>query len=218
MTVPNLSFQEMEKEVFAFFNEAVAQEINIVNLQNEKGHDAIPLRAQLILIFSLVDILSNYWFEFRGESASQRIRFCSWISEFCMTKKNSKYIGYWKTVSAQRLYELRCSSVHFLGLSRANEGIYFALSPNDYPESKRGEFSRKISKPGNKTIMLKPRHLHELTRQGGMLMLNSWQRMIKQANKGSQEKREEYMSGIERVWRKYFSEGAVNVKLGPRET
>jgi hypothetical protein len=216
MTVPVLSHSEKEKQVFDFFNYIVEQEINVINVKNDKSVDLVPSRIQLIIIFSLVDIMSNYWYEFRGASAGNKVKFCEWVNTFCLTKNNKKYIAYWKKVSAERLYSLRCSVVHFFGISEPSEGIYFAISPNDYPESKRGEFSRKVSKPGNKTIMLKTKHLHELVREGGILMLASWMRIIKQASKGDPTRRRAYVTGIDRVWAKYWREGAVHVNLGPR--
>ncbi len=62
-----------EKFIFHFFKDVI-QETNIILLKTEKGSDQIPSRIQMIIIFSLIDMLGNYWYEFLGQNGKTNER------------------------------------------------------------------------------------------------------------------------------------------------
>ncbi|MFC1662890.1 hypothetical protein ACFL04_01830 [Patescibacteria group bacterium] len=208
-----LSHAEKEKQVFQFFNDVIIREINVVHLRDPKGNDAIPLRVQTVLTFSLLDILASYWFEFQDLQDTPKNRFQRWYDVFCKTDNNEEYKrgSDWKNVSSARLYNLRSSLVHFFGLSQESEGTYFSLVSNELPEKDRKELSKLTNKHGKKTVVFRPRDFHKLISSGGVLMLESWQSMIQEANRGDEEKKKNYIDGINRIWSKIQLEGAVMV-------
>lgn len=210
---PEPKHQQKEKETFAFFTEVIEGEINVTLLQNEKNEDLIPLRTQLILSFVLSEVLASYWYEFKGITGTPTERFIEWYKEFCKTTQNKIYKqhSHWATMPPDRLFELRNSLIHFMGLSAPKDYIYFSLVSNDLPDSDFAQYEQGLSKNGNTTFVIKPKEFNLLIKEGGVLMLNRWARDIREANDGNIEKRDQYICGIDRIWRKIQSEGAVKI-------
>ncbi len=198
-----------EKEVFEFFNQIV-KETTIVFLKDVSGGDRIPLRIQMIITFSLIDILASYWFEYLEKTGTQQERFCLWYKTFCKTYRNKKYLKnqQWNILSSSRLYQLRNSLVHFFGLSSKIENIYLSLVPNDLPDNEKSDLEKRLNNHKYKTIVIKPNEFHELVREGGILMLEDWLENVRLANSGDTNKKNAHIKGINKIWEKIRSEGA----------
>ncbi len=210
-----LRHNQKEKAVFEFFD-AATKDTQIVYLKNDDMSDCIPLRIQMIIAFSLLDVFSSYWCEYLGKTPGIRERFCTWYDRFCKTDTKEEYKGniQWAHLSSSRLYSFRCSLVHFLGMSDKAEGVYMALAPNDLPEEKYKVLQEKFMVKGKSSsnILIKPHSLHNLIKQGGKLMLEEWIETIKKSQ-GNKEIKDEYIKGIERVYKKVMKEGAAKIKL-----
>ena len=203
--------EKREKEVFNFFN-GVTLETDSIFLKNSDSTDVIPLRIQMVVIFSLIDIFASYWYEYKGERGGQKDRFINWYDYFCRTNKNLKYKkdDKWDIIDSHRIYRLRCSLVHFFGLSEASELIYLALVSNNLPEKEIKELETRFTKLKT-NIIIKPHDFYVLVKNGGITMFNEWIENIKEANNGNDNKKSEHIDGIERIWKKIQNEGAVGI-------
>ncbi len=208
----NISHEQREKEVFNFFN-GVISEMGIIYLKNDKGIDIIPLRIQMIIIFSLIDICASYWYEYKGVNDSPRNRFVSWYENFCRTRDNKEYKDKleWSEISGNRIYDLRSSLVHFFGMSEFKERIHLALAPNILSTSELKEMEVKINK-SERSLIIKSHDFNKLVKDGATIMLESWVEIIKQANGGDHDKKGVHIDGVERIWKKIQKEGAIQIK------
>lgn len=206
-----LSHEQREAEVFSFFN-GVISETSAIYLKNDNNIDIIPLRIQMIIIFSLIDIFASYWYEYKGEVDGQKDRFISWYENFCRINKNKEYINkhIWSEISSNRMYNFRSSLVHFFGMSEKSEEIYLALVSNYLQKVEMEALELQINKTA-KSIIIKPHEFYILVKNGATLMLESWIQNIRQANEGNNDKKTEHIDGIERIWEKIQKEGAVQI-------
>lgn len=204
-------YDQQVKQVFQFFND-IAEESNIVLLRGDGEGDRISLRIQMVISFSLMEVLASYWYEYLGKTAKTSERSCDWYDVFCKTNKNKEYTKepQWNLLSSKRLYHFRNSLVHFMGMSEVYEGTYMGLVPNDLPDEEKENLQRILKKDTHSTIVVRPHDFHRLIRQGGILMLNKIQETIKQAET-DKKKKLEYLGGIDRIWKKFIKEGAVKI-------
>ncbi len=202
---------EREKFVFRFFNE-VLEDTNVILLKNKEGDDKLPLRVQMIIAFSLIDVLGSYWYEYLGKTGKTSERAQKWYEQFCLNDKNPNLLTPqdWSRISSDRLYQFRNSLVHFFGLSEKSDGIYFALAPNNLPDDKHKDWQKQFSKKGDESFIIKPANFYDLIREGAVLMLNEWSEVIKNAQT-SPEHEKSHIEGIERIFNKINKEGAVKV-------
>lgn len=207
--------QGREDEVFRFFKE-VTEETTVINLTDEKGNDRMPARIQMITIFSLVDVMGSYWFEYLDQTGRTNERAQVWYDKFCATDKNKHHIDLWKDISSTRLYNFRNALVHFFGFGEASEGISIVLAPNNMQEEIRKKYEAGFLRAGHKTIVIRPRSFSDLIKEGAILMLKEWGSIITEAQTDRTRERE-YIEGIERVWNKVRKEGAVMVELPKTE-
>ncbi|MFA6593891.1 MAG: SEC-C domain-containing protein [Candidatus Buchananbacteria bacterium] len=200
---------DREKKVFRFFNEVI-EETNIILLKSEDGHDKIQSRIQMIIIFSLVDMLGGYWYTFLGQNGKTLERPKNWYNKYCATEENIHYKDFWTELNVERLYVFRNSLVHFFGLGEKYDNIYISLASNNLPDKTHKNWQEEFSKKGDKTIIIRPEDFYNLIKEGGVLMLKEWGNMIKQAQT-NRDKECYYINGIERVWDKIRKEGAVRI-------
>lgn len=207
----NTTHIERDKEVFEFFSN-IATESNIVFLKAENGTDRIPLRTQMIISFTLMDVLASYWYEYLGKTATITVRSCSWYDTFCKTEKNTEYIKdkQLKILGSERLYQFRNSLVHFMGMSEGKDNIYMSLASNDLPEDEKDKFIKGLETKDYKNIIIRPNDFHNLIKQGGIMMLNEMQKIIEQSHTDDGKKKE-HIDGIERIFNKIQLEGAVGI-------
>jgi len=207
----NNNHEQREREVFDFFN-GITSETDSIFLKNNDNTDVIPLRIQMVVVFSLIDIFASYWYEYRGEEKGQRERFTSWYDTFCRKKINSRYNegGKWDVIDQDRIYRLRCSLVHFFGLSSASEPIYLSLVSNNLPEKEIKDLEARLNKLKT-NIIIKPHDFYILVKNGCIVMFNEWIKNIHEANDGDDNKKREHIEGIERIWKKIQNEGAIGI-------
>ncbi|OGM93190.1 hypothetical protein A2333_00460 [Candidatus Wolfebacteria bacterium RIFOXYB2_FULL_49_7] len=202
---------ERKKEVVDFINDVI-RDINSIFLCD---YPSSP-RIQAIIVFSLLDILASYWYEYDGKCETQSKRFTSWLRTFCLIGQNVEYVKNtrWHKLSSERLWHLRNSLVHFFGLSNESDGIYMALASNKFSDKEVDEYESGINKLGESlVIMVKPKDLYELIKQGGILMLKDWIKNIHEAQAGNNERGVRHIDGIERIYKKIQSEGAKLIPM-----
>ncbi len=208
-----ISEHKIREKIVVEFLTDVANEANIVFYRNESESYIVPLRIQLIISFSLLDLFANYWYEYKGETGTQSGRMTSWYDKYCRTSENEVYASddQWKDLSSSRLSEFRNALVHFFGLGEVKPNdIYLALVSNDLPKIEIESMRTKFTNGGHPTIIVKPIEFHSLIKKGAILMLEEWANVINQS-KNSQTITLQYITAIERVFNKIQKEGAVQV-------
>src|SRR3989338_2163491 len=209
MNIPEHQYRE--KEVIDFMSEA-ATEGNIIFLKDDKGNDRISQRIQMIIAFSIMDVMANYWCEYLGESKKPSEKVCLWYEKFCLTEDNEEYKRdkQWALLTSARMYRFRNSAIHFWGLSETTDDVYITLTPNDTPKKERLQLIDAFKSKDKNTIIIKPGDFYILVKKGAIAMLNSWAETI-QASHNDSVIKQEYINGIERVWNKFKREGAVKI-------
>ena len=93
-------------------------ELDQLFYKTEGGREIIPALMQLVGIFTVIDVLGNYWYEYLGKTASTSKRFDEYLDSFCFTNKNKEFLGrkYLSSITAEKLRLLRNNVVHFNGL------------------------------------------------------------------------------------------------------
>ena len=203
--------QQRDKEVFQFLV-GITGESDVVFLKGDKEEEKIPLRIQMIISFTLMDVLASYWYEYLGKNDSISARSCSWYDHFCRTDRNTEYKKdpQWQILSSDRLYQFRNSLVHFMGMSEIRENIYMGLVSNDLPETERERMIKRLTAATHRTAIIRPNDFHKLIKQGGKIMLEEWQKVIEQSHTNP-EKKKDHIDGIERIYNKIQLEGAAAI-------
>lgn len=209
-TLMEKSHAEKDKMVFQFFGDTL-EDIGTIFYKNEKELEVVSSRVQLIAIFTLVDVLANYWYEYRNQTGTPKERFNTWLNAFCFTHENKEFPGSeYQKITADRLYDFRSSLVHFFGLSRTDENT-FGIVPNDEEAKRLMEGFIKRQRNNGKTMyMVDSKKLHSLVSEGAILMLNGWSQII-QESQTVEAKKWSHIEGINRIYDKVMLEGAVRV-------
>lgn len=201
--------KKRDDAVFRFFKE-VSEETHCVIAKDSKGNDLISARVQMIIAFSLIDVLANYWYEYRDCSGKTNERAKFWYSTYCATDKNEYYKELWKELSCDNLYKFRNSLVHFFGSGEQCGDPYIFLCQNNLPEEKRQKWQRDFLAKGQKTFIICPRNFSNMIKECAILMLNEWKGAIQNAQT-DRKKEQEHIDGINRIWEKINKEGAIRV-------
>ena len=215
-----IEHNKREKFVIDFLTE-VANETNIIYLKGENGNDRIPLRIQMIINFSLLDVFANYWCEYRNNLENPHKRCCDWYDQFCKTDRNEEFARdrQWATLSSSQMYDFRNSIVHFFALPEEKGDLYISLMPNNTPDAESQslyDLLDKLKKSGKNVFIIKPHNFHKLIKKGGIIMLEDWANNIK-TSKIDKAKGDEHIAGMERLWNKVNREGAVKISLDPKK-
>ena len=199
--------QAREKIVFEFLNKIVL-DCSVVYLK-EDGKFSIPMRIQLIATFSLLDVLTNFYYEYNGlPSSSQQNRFLIWVKKYCLVPNNPEFVSHkaWSRITAESLYS--AEGVHsyiFSGFLQKVGTRILVLQINHIKELDKVE--AEFLKKGSKTIIFRPHDLHELVKQGGMIMLKDWMNVLNE-NKNDITIINPHIMGIERLMKKIDLDGA----------
>ncbi|MES3005480.1 MAG: SEC-C domain-containing protein [Patescibacteria group bacterium] len=199
------------KKVFQFFTQAI-EDINTAFRKDDKNRDIVASRVQMVTIFTFIDIMASYWFEYLGKTGTQQERFLGWFSKYCLTTDNKEYKDNteMKKITAPRAYSFRNSMVHFFGLSGFEEDKYMLLATNDRPEIEVEELKKRLKKKSRAVVITKSEEWHRLITSGAMLMLEEMQNDI---DKSQTDEATAYahVHGIDRIFQKTQKEGAVKI-------
>jgi hypothetical protein len=200
-----------DNKVFRFFSEAV-EDIGTAFRVNESGKDLVAARVQLITVFTFIDVMASYWFEYLGENGTQQQRFNAWMNDYCLTEVNAEYKKEpeFQKLTSTRVYSFRSSMVHFLGLSEYSEGYYILIATNERPEEEIERLKKAIKDKSRPVIIIKPKKLHNLITDGATLMLHAMQKNINDS-KLDDVKKWAHVHGIDRIFKKTEKEGAVKI-------
>jgi len=213
-TLTEKNHAEKDKMVFQFFGDTL-EDIGTIFYKNEKELEVVSSRVQLIAIFTLVDVLASYWYEYRNQTGTPKERFTTWMNAFCFTHENIEFAGSeYENTTTERLYQFRSSLVHFFGLSRTDNDT-FGIVPNDEEAKRLMEGFIKRQRNNGKTMyMVDSKKLHSLVGEGAILMLNGWSQIIQEAQT-DEVKKWSHIEGIDRIYNKVMLEGAVRVPYKP---
>lgn len=127
-----IQHKEKDDKVFYFFKE-VLDDIGSVFVHNDSGKELVSSRVQVVIVFTLIDIVASYWFAYHGRTGTPTQRFTEWMNKYCFIPGNKEFSNsaYTKP-NGERLFELRNSLVHFFGLASKKDALHnFAIAPND---------------------------------------------------------------------------------------
>jgi hypothetical protein len=202
-----------DNKVFRFFNEAV-EDIGTAFRINESGKDLVAARVQLITVFTFIDVMANYWFEYLGENVTQQQRFNEWMNKYCLNEANTEYKKEpeFQKLTSTRAYSFRSSMVHFFGLSEYSENYYILIATNERSEEEIERLKKAIKNKTRQVIIIKPKKLHNLVTDGATLMLRDMQKNIDDS-KLDENKKWAHVYGIDRIFQKTEKEGAVKIPI-----
>src|SRR3990167_1224541 len=84
--------QKKDDDVFKFLKEATEDIASVFAMDLEQRNYTTE-RVQLICVFTLIDVIANYWYEYLEKNGTQRDRFLEWVKKYCLTNSNPEYSG-----------------------------------------------------------------------------------------------------------------------------
>ena len=205
-----------DKEVFLFFREVTEDIGSAFVLEKETGNDYVAQRVQLIVVFTFIDTMANYWFEYLGrKDGTPKIRFNDWCNAYCFNNKNHEYKGDFLKINAENLYNLRSSLVHFFGLGERDTSFALMIAPNKAKDEEIDKWRKGFKKIGHDGVFIKPKQLHNFVTEGGLLMLDDMRSNI-EGSGIDENKKWQHINGIDRIYKKIMLEGAARIQL-PQE-
>ncbi|MEI6480439.1 MAG: SEC-C metal-binding domain-containing protein [bacterium] len=179
---------------------------------DKNGIQVVPVRMQLIGIFTIVDVIAHYYNEYGGESLTQSVRFINFVERFCFVDENKEYASrkYLGDMSVNELYSLRNGLVHFYGLAEAKYCILPNLSKvftQEIVDNAYNDFTELSKIQGKDLCFVQPSELRMVVVEGVVLVLKYFSQMEADSTK-SKEKRLAHLSGMERIFKKLEKEGA----------
>lgn len=205
-----------EKEVFSVLNEIVG-ELNQLFFKPEGQGERIPLRMQMIGIFTVIDVFANYFdeYEYNGSTGSSEIRVKRYIDKFILTEDNVEYKNriYLKRMDSEKLYKLRCGLIHFYGI--ATEGVVIVPNnPNVMTKDKFDEIDQKFKNKGRYLTFVQPWELKKIVINSALEMLEFMKAKALYPDATDKDKMQ-HVKRIDRIAEKLKREGAKNVPLYP---
>lgn len=201
-----------EKEVFDFFTDAVG-EIQVPFLASGcEGY--VGVRVQMILAFTFAEILSNFWdcyINGGGQSRGPEDKVKEWFNAYCATNRNKFYKTgpYFKKLGIQPLLDLRNSLVHFFGMSPQKSGKHIVLGSSHMDVITFEKYKKGF---GADVAVLKPIEFYQLFKEGGLLMMEKMLENVR-LSATNEDKKWEHVEGIDRIFKKFMVEGAVQLKI-----
>ena len=116
------------KIVTDLLTEAIDEISDVFRFKNQDKKDVISARVQLILVFTFIDIVANYYLAYLGtDDHGPTKKFLDFVEKFCFTNKNAYFNErkHLKNVNAIDLKNLRNGLVHFYGIG-TQKGIVIA--------------------------------------------------------------------------------------------
>ncbi len=203
--------QRKDDAVFRFFR-GVMDDIQTLFRTDEQGHPQTSQRAQLVLVYTFIDVTASFWYAYLGKVGTPSGRFISWVESYALTKRNGDYSGTdFEKVSPERLYSLRCSMVHFFGIARKDNEIDVGFAVNNTSAAELEKWRAAWRRSGRDVVILTPWQLYVLVLEGVILMLDEWKGVIDLAQT-DEEQKWAHIRGIDRVFRKIDTEGAAVIR------
>lgn len=204
--------QEKDNLVFKFFKESM-EDIGSVFAMDDKECNYTSERVQLICVFTFVDVVASYWYEYLGRDGTQRERFLEWVQQYCLTEGNPEYAGTdFARLTSDNLYAFRCSMVHFFGIAGLKGDYKLTIATNRIADELIEKWKQGFREHGEHVLIVKPKKLHNLMLEGAIRMLDEWREIINEAQ-NDEVKKWEHIESIDRIYQKIQLEGALKVNL-----
>lgn len=186
-------------------------ELNQLFFKTDEDVEIIPSRMQLIGIFTIVDVLANYWYEYLGKTGTYTERFDDYINTFCFTNQNKEYLNkrYLENdVTSEQLRLFRGGLVHFYGLSSNHSYCIMGNPSKNMSQEQIDQMHKNIPKIRKdiKFIFIQPIELKKIVIEGAVLMLEKFGSDCQIAL--SEEEKISYATSIYRIQQKLRKEGA----------
>lgn len=206
-----------DKREEAIFNyiEDIVREVASSFFQNDKKQYVLGARAQLIICFSFIDVLTNLICKYenldlKGSSKKKSMherQFKYFFQEFIDKKKNTafKNTKFLQGINAAQLYHIRCSLVHWFGNGGLCKGKQITIATDRTPNKIIDQFLTIGS------LILMPLELKETLINAIELIMNRLLSNIENANK-DKNLRVHHVRGIDRCYQKFLEEGAISIK------
>ena len=197
-----------EKAVMTFFKEAVKE----VQAAFAEGSDRfVGVRMQMIAAFTFFEVLSNFWECYINRHRGPNERLTDWFKTFCETNNNETYKtnAYFKNLGVEPILDLRHSMVHFFGLSPQRPDKQIALGSSHMDKETFEKYEKGFK---GDVAVFKPTQFYELFQKGGLLMIEKMLDNIHSSNK-DENKKWEHIEGINRIFEKFKSEGAMQIVI-----
>ena len=204
--------QKKDDAVFKFFREAM-EDIGSAFVVDDKKRNYTSERVQLICVFTFIDVVASYWFEYLGRNGTQREHFLTWVQEYCLTERNPKYSKTdFVNLTATNLYAVRCSMVHFLGIAGLGGDYKLTFATNRMSDDFIEKYRKGFRDHGHQVLIVKPKSLHNLILEGTVLMFDDWKKVIDEAQT-DEGKKWGHIEGIDRLYQRIQIEGAAKVSI-----
>lgn len=204
--------QKKDDLVFRFFGE-VMEDIGSVFAMDDKERNYTAERTQIICVFTFIDVIASYWYEYLGRNGTQRDRFTEWTQKYCLNNDNPEYIGTdFAHLTAENLYAFRSSMVHFFGIAGFEGDYKLTIATNRISDDLIEKYRKGFREHGEHVLIIKPKKLHNLMLEGAVRMLDEWRTIIDEAQ-NNEMKKWGHIEGIDRIYRKIQLEGALKVNL-----
>lgn len=198
-----------EKAVINFFNEAVREfQVSFLATGCERF---IGVRIQTIIAFTFVEVLSSFWDCYINKQRGPDARIQEWFNTFCELDKNVIYKNnpYFKNLGVKPLIDLRHSLIHFFGMSPQKIGKQITLCSSDIDDETFEKFKNKFTK---NIAVLKPIDFYQLFKEGGLLMIQKILENV-EVSKINENKKQDHIKGINRIFQKFQTEGAMQILI-----
>ena len=208
-----LEHQKKDDVVFKFFFKEAMEDIGSVFAIDEKKRNYTSERVQLICVFTFVDVVASYWYEYLGKTGTQQDRFLEWVKRYCLIKENSEYTGTdFEHLTAENFYAFRSSMVHFFGIAGLDGDYKLSIATNSVPDELVEQWRKVFRDRGSPVLIIKPKKLYDLVLNGAEAMLNEWKIIINESQ-NDEVKKWQHIEGIDRIYQKVQLEGAAKVAI-----
>lgn len=204
--------QKKDDAVFKFFREAM-EDIGSVFAMDEQKHNYTSERVQLVCVFTFVDVVASYWYEYLNKTGTQRERFVEWVERYCLAAENQECTGTdFEHLTTRNFYAFRSSMVHFFGIAGLEDDYKLSIATNRIEDELVEKWRQGFRERGAHVLIIKPKKLYNLILEGAMLMLGEWKKIIDEA-KNDEDKKWQHIEGIDRIYKKIQLEGAAKVSV-----
>ncbi len=195
------------KKIIKLLEEADDEISDIFRFKNQENKDVISSNVQLILVFTFIDILGNYYDAYVGNKESGATKkFKDFVRDFCLVDENIYFKNrkHMKGITVEALKNLRNGLVHFYGIGFQKNIL---IASNDLPDEFITEAISKHSIDKDPIVVI-PSELQMIVQGAAELFIRNFN--INEQDSG-QEKMEK-MNAVDRILNKIEGEAAVLVK------
>lgn len=208
---PKDFFEVYDKKIKKIVNVLIDadEEISMVfNFRNQEEQDIISANVQLILIFTFIDILGNYYNAYLGEKGSSHTKkFNDFVEKFCLVNENIYFRDrkHMQNITSESLRNLRNGLVHFYGIGIQKNII---IASNTISDNNIIDIVNKNSLDKNPIIIV-PDELQKIIHEGSQLFMKKFN--INEQH--TPEEKLEKMDAVDRILKKIAEEGGVLIRL-----